>query len=197
VELAFIAALQRLPARQTATLLLRDVLGFSTAEVAAMLDTSPTSVKGVVQRARASLDRHGTASSHGSAPGPGSAEERDLARRFADAFSGDDIDGVVALLTDDAWLAMPPAPHEYHGPEAIAGFLRTSARWRGRRHLQLVPTRANTQPAFGCYLIDPDAPIAAPAGLLVLTLSNDRISTITRFLDQDLPRVFGLADAVE
>lgn len=197
VELAFIAALQRLPARQTAALLLCDVLGFSTAEVAAMLKTSPPSVKGVLQRARASLDQHSAASGHRSAPGPCSARDRDLARRFADAFSADDIDGVIALLTDDAWLAMPPAPHEYHGPEAIAGFLRTSARWRGRRQLRLLPTRANTQPAFGCYLIHPDAPTATPAGILVLTLSEDRISTITRFLDHDLTRIFRRADAVE
>ena len=196
VELAFIAALQRLPARQTAALLLCDVLGFSTAEVAAMLDTNPTAVKGVLQRARVSVDRHDSRAGHGAAPDPGSPEERDLARRFANAFTADDIDGVVALLTDDAWLAMPPAPHEYQGSEAIASFLRISAKWRGRGHLRLVPTRANTQPAFGCYVTHADGPTAYPTGILVLGLSEDRISTITRFLDDDLPRVFGLAEVL-
>jgi len=112
--------------------------------------------------------------------------------RFADAFTADDIDGVVALLTDHAWLAMPPAPHEYHGGAAIASFLRASTDWRRGRHFRLVPTRANTQPAFGCYLPDLDAPVANFAGLLVLSLGDDRIRAITRFLDGDLPHRFGL-----
>jgi len=197
VELAFIAALQRLPPRQTAAVLLCDVLGFSAAEVAAMLDTSATAVKGVLQRARASLDQHRAAAGQDTAPGPGSPQERDLAQRFARAFTADDIDGVVALLTDTAWLAMPPALHEYHGPEAIAAFLRASARWRGRRQLALVPTRANTHPAFGYYLTQPDRPTAYPTGVLVLAMSGGRISALTRFLDGDLPRLFGLADAVD
>ena len=195
VELAFITALQRLPSRQTAALLLCDVLGFGVAEVAAMLDTSPTAVKGVLQRARASLGQHGVQPDH-PAPVPGSPQERDLARRFAQAFTEDDIDGVVALLTDDAWLAMPPAPHEYLGPAAVAAFLRASASWRGRRHFRLVPCRANTQPAFGCYLPGPDQAPARATGILVLTLSGNRISGITRFLDEELPRMFGLADAL-
>lgn len=194
VELAFIAALQRLPPRQTAALLLCDVLGFSTAEVGVMLDTTTTAVKGTLQRARASLDRVRTTTAVGAAPGSGSPQERDLARRFAEAFTTDDIDGVVALLTDEAWLAMPPAAHEYHGRQAIAAFLRTSARWRAGRHLELVPTRANTHPAFGCYLTQPDRAAAHPSGILVLTMSGDRISTITRFLDAELPRMFGLAE---
>ncbi|MDQ2813128.1 MAG: RNA polymerase subunit sigma-70 [Actinomycetota bacterium] len=192
VELAFISALQRLPARQTATLLLCDVLGYAAADVAAMLDTSPTAVKGVLQRARASLARGAVAGDAAAAPARGSAQERDLARRFARAFTEDDIDGVVALLTDDVWLAMPPAPHEYHGPAAVAAFLRTSASWRGQRRFQLVPCRANTQPAFGCYLADPGRP-AGYAGLLVLTPSGNRVRAVTRFLDDRLPRAFGLA----
>ena len=195
IELAFIAALQRLPPRQTATLLLREVLGFSTAEVATMLDSTPTAVKGALQRARASLGQHGTTDRHGTAAGACSAEERDLARRFASAFAGDDIDGLVALLTDDAWLAMPPAPHEYHRPAAIATFLRASASWRGPRHFRLEPTRANSQPAFGCYLTQPDGS-AHPTGVLVLTLSGGRIRGITRFLDSRLPSVFGLAETL-
>ncbi len=113
VELAFIAALQRLPPRQTAVVVLCDVLDFSTAEAATMLSTSPTTAKGLLQRVRASLAPE--VSGPEPAPGPGSAAERALAQRFSDAFLADDIDAIVALLTDDAWLAMPPAPHEYHG----------------------------------------------------------------------------------
>lgn len=196
IELAFVAALQRLPPRQTAALLLYDVLGFTTAEVAAMLDTSPTAVKGAVQRARATLDRDCATTPSPHTRSARSAEERDLARRFADAFSRDDIDDVIALLTEDAWLTMPPAPHEYHGPQAVATFLHASAEWRGRRRFRLVPTRANTQAAFACYLSDPDGDTAHPIGILVLTISQDRIRTITRFMDDRLPRLFGLADVL-
>jgi RNA polymerase sigma-70 factor (ECF subfamily) len=179
IELAFIAALQRLPPRQAATLVLRDVLGYSGAEVAAMLETSRTAVKGALQRARAAIEQQ----RREGAPPPGSAQERALARRFADAFAADDIDGVIALLTDDAWLAMPPAPHEYQGPAAIAGFLEASAAWRRSRasRLRLVPTRANAQPAFSCFLVAANT-AEQPAGLLVLTLCGDRIGAITRFL---------------
>ena len=196
IELAFIAALQRLPPRQIAALVLCDVLGFATAEVAAMLDATPTAVKGALQRARATLECDpGIArrASRGADP----ARERDLARRFAEAFSDDDIDGVVALLSDDAWLAMPPAAHEYHGPGAVASFLHASAQWRGGRHLRLVPTRANTQPAFGCYLPDPDGRRTRATGILVLTIVDDRIHHIERFLDHRLAPLFGLADALE
>jgi RNA polymerase sigma-70 factor (ECF subfamily) len=194
VELAFVTALQQLPPRHTAALLLCDVLGFSTAEAASMLDTGSTAVKGTLQRARASLGGRRRVSGHVDAPAPGSPLERELAERFASAFTAGDVDGVVAMLTDDAWLAMPPAPHEYHGPEAIAGFLEVSAGWSRPRRLRLVPTRANNQPAFGCYLSSPDESITYPAGILVLTLADDRIRTITRFLDGELVAKFGLPD---
>lgn len=192
IELAFIAGLQTLPPRQVAVLLLRDVLGYSAGQVAATLETSPTAVKGSLQRARASLDRHLAAYGRDGMSMPGSPQERKLARRFADAFMADDIDGVLALLTDDAWLAMPPAPHEYHGLAAIAAFLQASAAWRRPRKLQLVPTRLNTQPAFGCFFTAADDAVARPAGLLVLSLREDRIRAITRFLDNDLPHRFEL-----
>lgn len=195
IELAFIGALQRLPPRQTAALILCDVLGFATAEAAAILDTTPTAVKGTLQRARAALDRE--PAPQRCAPVTGTSEERDLAARFAEAFTADDIDGLLALLTDDAWLAMPPAPHEYHGPEAVAAFLRAGAQWRGRRQHRLVPTRANAQPAFGCYLTDSHGTASQPTGIVVLTTNSARISAITRFLDPELPQLFGLTRADE
>jgi RNA polymerase sigma-70 factor (ECF subfamily) len=191
VELAFVASLQRLPPRQAAALLLRDVLGFATDEVADLLGTSPTAVKGALQRARAGLDR-ARAGRTGPAPRPGPTAEQRLARRFADAYVAGDVPGVVGLLTDDAWLSMPPAPHEYHGREAIAAFLRASFAYRGDGRVQLLPTRANTQPAFGGYLNGPGEPVATPAGLFVLTIAGDRIRAVTRFhLDGLYPR-FGL-----
>jgi RNA polymerase sigma-70 factor (ECF subfamily) len=188
VELAFVAALQRLPPRQAAVLVLCDVLCYPLGEVAPMLDTTPTAVKGLLQRARTSLGRH-RGDAHGKPLAPGSAQEHDLVRRFAEAFTTDDIDALVALLTDDAWLAMPPAPHEYHGVAAIAAFLRTSAAWRaGRRlRLRLRPTRVNGQPAFSCHLVDA---VEQPAGLIVLTLTGDRLHGMTRFLDTRLMRHF-------
>ncbi|WP_312871489.1 RNA polymerase subunit sigma-70 [Amycolatopsis acididurans] len=187
VELAFVTGLQLMPPRQAATLVLRDVLGYPVAEVADMLGTTATAVKGMLQRARAALEanRPRTVSR-------GPREEHELTRRFADAFTAGDVDTVVALLTDDAWLAMPPAPHEYHGPAAIAAFLHASTTWRGPRPLRLVPVRANTQPAFACYLAEAGQPAAHWAGMLVLGLEGDRIRAITRFLDENLPRHLGL-----
>nr|WP_203991474.1 RNA polymerase subunit sigma-70 [Virgisporangium aurantiacum] len=168
VELAFIAALQRLPPRQAATLVLRDVLGYSAAEVAGMLGTTEVAVKGTLQRARATLARP--------MEEPIKRDEQKLSRRFAEAFVDRDLDRLLALLTDDAWLAMPPAPHEYHGREAVRAFLRAS--WAATTSPEsLRPTRANGQPAFVCHLAE------RRAGVLVLTCAGDRISGITRFLD--------------
>ncbi len=188
VELAFVAALQRLPARQTAAVVLGDVLGFSRPETAAMLGTTEVQVKGLLQRARSSLAagrRAADGQGGGRAPGrpAGSGTERELAQRFAAAFSADDIPGVVALLTDDAWLAMPPAPHEYHGPAAIAAFLEASAAARAGRRFGLEPARFNRQPAFSCSL----GPSGQPdAGILVLTVRGHQVSAITRFLEPGL-----------
>ncbi|GIG65284.1 RNA polymerase subunit sigma-70 [Phytomonospora endophytica] len=181
VELAFVAAVQRLPPRQAAILLLCDVLGYSAGEAADMLATTGTAAKGLLQRAR-------------SAVGPpretlsaDSAEERELARRFAAAFSADDVDGVVALLTDDAWLSMPPAPHEYVGRAAVAGFLRARTACGHLARFELVPTRANGAPAFGCFLG------GKPAGLIVLGVSDGGIDRVAHFLVMDLPTDFGLS----
>jgi RNA polymerase sigma-70 factor (TIGR02960 family) len=182
IELAFIVALQQLPPRQRAALVLRDVLGFRTAEIAATLDTSEASVKGALQRARATLEERPPAADRERAPRPDSARERRLVGRFADAVHGGDVDEIVALLTDDALLTMPPQPLEYQGHDAIAAFLRQRERLRGAP-LRVVPTRANTQPAFGCYLPDTQTPTARAYALFVLTLKRDRVSAITWFGD--------------
>ncbi|GAA0211956.1 RNA polymerase subunit sigma-70 [Actinomadura nitritigenes] len=186
IELAFVAALQRLPPRQAAALVICDVLGYPLGEAAPMLGATPTAVKGLLQRARSSLDRQ-RRDARAEPPTPGSAEERRLTQRFAEAFSTDDVDALLALLTDDAWLAMPPAPHEYRGAAAIAAFLRASAEWRAGRRFELRPTRANGQPAFTCRLADASA---QPTSVIVLALSGDRIHRITRFLDDRLQHHF-------
>jgi RNA polymerase sigma-70 factor (ECF subfamily) len=192
VALAFVTAVQHLPARQRAVLVLRDVLGFRAAEVADMLATSEASVNSALQRARETMGRRLPGPDRERAPLPRSARERDVAARFATAFSGDDIDGVVALLTEDAWFTMPPVTLEFQGAAAIGGFLRDIRDWRGPRRYRLVPVRANGQPAFGCYLQDgPDAGFGAH-GMIVLTLEGDRISALTRFTDNGNLGRFGL-----
>ncbi len=191
IKLAFMTALQRLPLRQRAVLVLRDVLGFPTYEIADMLDSSEPSVKGALRRARATLQAQLPAGDRERAPVPDSARERELVGRFADALQSGDVDSVVALLTDDAWLTMPPEPHQYQGHGAIASFLHDRAILRDAR-LRVVPTRANTQPAFGCYLPSPRAAIAHAYGLLVLTLEGDRVSAITWFSDTSVLAHFGL-----
>src|SRR5690348_14448943 len=125
------------------------------------------------------------------APPPGSPRERQLAGRFAAAVETSDIDAVLDLLTSDAWLTMPPEPYEYQGRAAIARFLHHRASLRGAP-LRLAPTRANPQPAFGCYRPCPQAPIARPYGMIVLTLEDDRICAITWFSDSSVFPHFGL-----
>ncbi len=192
IELAFIVALQHLPPRQRAALVLRDVLGFSTAEVAEMLDSGEGSVKGALQRARATLRARLPSADRDRAPRPNSAGERQVVGRFVDALQSDDVDEIVTLLTEDAWVTMPPLPLEYQGREAIGSLLRQRAELRGR-HLRVVPTRANTQPAFGCYLPDAHAAIARPYSLIVLTLEGDAIAEMTWFVaDTALFGHFGL-----
>jgi RNA polymerase sigma-70 factor (ECF subfamily) len=191
VGLAFAAGLQHLPPRQRAALVLREVLGFRTSEVADMLETSQASVKGALQRARATLDRRLEAGGREGAPLPGSVRERELIGRFAAAVEQGDTAGVISLLTDEAWLTMPPQPYEYQGGPAIATFLAERADRRGGS-LRLVPTRANGQPAFGCYLPDPHASIARAYGMMVLTLSEHRVAAITWFGERGLFASFGL-----
>jgi RNA polymerase sigma-70 factor (TIGR02960 family) len=190
ISLAFVTALQLLPPRQRAVLILRDVLGFRAAEVAGMLDTTQESVTSALKRARATLARQPAPSAdHQAPPPPGSAHEQELAARLTRAFESSDVQGVVCLLTHDAWVRMPPLPMEYQGREAAARFYAWA--FDDGRRFRLIPTRANGQPAFGLYLRDPHAAIAHANGLLVLTLAGPQISAITRFEPGVLPQ-FGL-----
>jgi RNA polymerase sigma-70 factor, ECF subfamily len=191
IALAFVAGLQHLPPQQRAVLVLRDVLGFRAGEVADMLETSEPSVNSLLRRARAAFESRLPATGRERAPLPNSKRERDIVGRFADAVEAGDVDGMVALLTDDAWVTMPPEPYEYQGPSAIRALLLDMEVRRGVP-LRLVPTRANTQPAFGCYLPSPHTDIARPYGLFVLTLQGDQISAITRFTDSSVFPHFGL-----
>jgi RNA polymerase sigma-70 factor (TIGR02960 family) len=188
VSLAFLAALQKLPPRQRAVLVLRDVLGFRAGEVADLLDVSEDAVTSALARARRGLERP---TDWRSAPLPGSPQERRIVDEFSRAFEADDVDAVVAMLTDDAWLTMPPLPFEYQGVVDIWHFLTTIAFNPGTQHT-LVPTRANGQPAFGLYLREPGAAVRHGRGLLVLTLREKRISALTRFVDNSVLPAFGL-----
>jgi RNA polymerase sigma-70 factor (TIGR02960 family) len=180
VALAFVSGLQHLAPRQRAVLVLRDVLGFHASEVADMLGGSEASVNSALQRARSALDAR--------APGPadardrmsvgGSSAERELIGRFAEAFQNDDIEGVVALLTDDAVISMPPEPEWHQGPQAVAEFLLERAR-RRVGGIRLVATGANGQPAFAYYMEDEDGFYCS--GLFVIGVRGDRIASVTRF----------------
>jgi RNA polymerase sigma-70 factor (ECF subfamily) len=195
IALAFVAGLQHLPPQQRAVLVLRDVLGFRASEVADTLDTSHDAVNSLLQRARVALDSRLPAAPRERAPLPNSRREREVVGKFADAVETGDVDAVVALLTDDAWLTMPPHPYEYQGAAAIGRFLRDRGARRGVP-LRLVPTRANGQPAFGCYFRCPHTDIARPYGLLVLTLTGTNITEITFFADNSLFPQFGLPRTV-
>lgn len=192
VGLAFVTALQRLSARQRAVLVLRDVLGFRAGEVAEMLGLTQATVTSALQRARAGLEAR-IPDSRERAPMPGSIAERDVAGRFADAFERGDVDDVIALLVEDAWVTMPPEPFEYQGHAAIAAFLQhTGFTATDGRETRLVPTRANNQPAFAHYIREREATVARASGLLVLTLQGDGIAAITRFGNSALVAAFDL-----
>jgi RNA polymerase sigma-70 factor (TIGR02960 family) len=192
IALAFVTALQRLPPRQRAVLVLRDVLGYRAAEVASMLDTTEVSVNSALQRARATLDATAPPR-RDRAPLPNSTYERELVGRFADAFEAGSIEEIVALLSDDAWVTMPPEPFEYQGPAAVTEFFVQAFEARPRdRTDRLVPTRANGQPAFGHYIGDAHTPIVRGVGVIVVTVDGDRISHLIRFGGSHLLSRFGL-----
>lgn len=186
VSLAFVTALQTLPPRQVAVLILRDVLDFHAAEVAEMLDSSVESVKSALKRARAAL------ATRKAAPPPGSAVEERVVAQFVAAWQSADVDALVGLLTDDVFMSMPPMPFEYEGVDAVARFCR--AIFGAGRRFDLVPTRANGQPAFGAYVRGPDG-VGHGTGLYVLTLDGDRICALTRFENGVLAR-FGLPRSI-
>jgi RNA polymerase sigma-70 factor (ECF subfamily) len=189
ISLAFVTALQVLPARQRAVLILREVLGYHAKEVADMLDSTVESVNSALKRARAGL-RHRLSPRGEREPPPAldSRPERGLLAQFVRAWESGDVDALVALLTADVSVSMPPIPLEYHGRDVVAGFCASLLR---RRSHDLVPTRANGQPAFGAYLRAPTGGIRHGTGLFVLTLTGDRICAMTRF-DSSVLRWFGL-----
>ena len=189
LSLAFVTALQVLPPRQVAVLILRDVLGFPVNEVADMLDSTVDSVNSALKRARAGLQRRlATGADREPPPAAGSAVEDAVVAKFVSAYESADLDALVALLTDDVFMSMPPMPFEYEGPEAVARFCGTI--FGSGRRFDLVPTRANGQPAFGAYLSAPNG-IRHGTGLFVLALAGDRICAMTRFDSSVLPH-FGL-----
>jgi RNA polymerase sigma-70 factor (TIGR02960 family) len=188
ISLAFVTALQLLPPLQRAALILRDVLDFSAREVAGILDTTEQSVSSALKRARATLAREMPTADQ--PPAPDSPAEQQVLALLVRAFEDGNIDAVVALMSDDVWVRMPPLPLEYQGRELAGRFFATVAFRQGRRY-RLVPTRANGQPAFGVYLHDPLTDLAHANGLFVITLADELVSALTRFDSAVFPR-FGL-----
>ena len=194
ISLAFITALQLLPPRQRAALVLRDVLGYHAAEVARMLDTTQEAVSSALKRARATVDNHladsGSTGNRKPASQPGTAPEHRLVARLTDAMERADLDALMELLVTDVRLSMPPAMLEYRGIESAQRFF-AAVTFRPGRTYRLVPTRANGQPAFGLYLADPHAGVYRAYSLLVITTAGDHITAITGFTTDVMPR-FGL-----
>ena len=192
VELAFIAALQHLPARQRAVLILSDVLGFSGAEVAEALETTPASVYSALQRAHKAVDeRLPERTQQATLRVLGDAALRDVVSAYVDAWERGDVDAVVSMLTEDALIAMPPMATWYRGRDAVAWFLRgwplaAGSRWR------LLPVGANGQLAFGHYIWNEATGGYLPHGINVLTLRGTQVSEITAFLTPDAFGRFGL-----
>ena len=193
VSLAFVTALQALPPRQVAALILRDVLGFHASEVAGMLDSTVESVNSALKRARATLQRQQPSpSGRQTPPASGSPAEDAIVAKFVRAWESADLDALVALLTDDVFISMPPMPFEYEGLDLVARFC--GSLFGAGRRFDLVPTRANGQPAFGAYLRARNG-ISHGMGLYVLTLTGDRICAMTRFEKTVLPW-FGLPRSI-
>ena len=191
ISLAFVTALQLLPPRQRAVLILRDVLGFSAAETAGLLAATVDSVTSALKRARAAVqDRAGSAGQHEPPPAPDSPAERALVGRLTTAYQSGDVSQLVALLTDDVRVSMPPVPLEYRGLEAARRF-HAAVVFREGRTYDLVTTRANGQLAFAAYVHDPAGGVRPAMGLLVMTVAGEHVTEITRFDDAVLAS-FGL-----
>jgi RNA polymerase sigma-70 factor (ECF subfamily) len=192
VELAFIAALQHLPARQRAVLILRDVLGFSAREAAEALESTPVSVDSALQRAHKTVDaKLPERSQQATLRTLGDEALRGIVDRFVAAWEQADVNAVVALLAEDAALTMPPVPTWFRGREAIAAFLARLP-FSGRYRWRLVPTRANGQPAFGSYKWDAERKRFVAREILVLTLAGARIAEIIAFRSTEPFERFGL-----
>jgi RNA polymerase sigma-70 factor (ECF subfamily) len=194
VELAFVAAMQHLPANQRVALLMFDVLGFSTQEIAAAMNTTSASVRSALQRARQLVkERLPERSQQATLAALGDEGQRRLIGRYTTALRQHDVDGVLALLTEDATWSMPPMPDWFRGHAAIAGFLSEapfSLQWRHR------PARANGQLAVGCFAWDDAAGAFLAYALDVLQLRGDRIASIVSFIDAERFPAFGLARAI-
>ncbi len=188
ISLAFVTALQLLPPRQVAVLILRDVLGFRASEVAAMLEVTLESANSALKRARASMQRRQQAAGHQPSPAASSPAEDAIVARFARAWESADLDALVALLTGDVFVAMPPEPFGYEGRDAVARYW--ARQFGAGRRFDLVPTRANGQPAFAAYLRGP-AGVRHATGFYVLTLAGGQVCAMTRFEASVLPW-FGL-----
>jgi RNA polymerase sigma-70 factor, ECF subfamily len=197
VELAFVAALQHLPARQRAVLILREVLGFSGSEVAEALDSTPASVYSALQRAHKTVDeRLPERSQQDTLRSLGDERVRRIVADYVDAWERSDVDAVVAMLAEDAIMAMPPAASWYRGRDAVATFLRArplAEEWRWR----LLPTRANGQLAFGHYILDVAKRRFVPHGINVVTMRGASIDEIIAFLTPEAFEYFGLPEEVE
>ena len=189
ISLAFVTAVQLLPPNQRAVLLLRDVLGYRASETAELLGLTEDAVTSALKRARATMDA-ARARRARRRPHPAAPEERELLDRFVAAFTELDVDALVALMTDDAWVRMPPLPFEYRGTEAVRRFF-TAIHPHWREIDRLVPVRANGQPAWGEYRRDPVTGVLHLTGIFVIGLAGDRISEFTRF-ETTLAPYFGL-----
>jgi RNA polymerase sigma-70 factor (TIGR02960 family) len=189
ISLAFVSALQFLPPRQRVVLVLRDVLGFRSKEVAAMLETTEESVSSALKHARTNLHKRLPAPAEPPPP-PDSAVERDLVERLTRAYEVGDVDAVVAMLSEDVVLTAPLAQGSYEG-RAIADRVLRSVVFRDGLTYRLIATRANGQPAFGLYARDRLTDVAHANGMMVLTLTGSRVSAMTRFDNSVLP-LFGL-----
>jgi RNA polymerase sigma-70 factor, ECF subfamily len=192
MRLALIAALQYLPARQRAVLILRDVLQWRAAEVAELLGMTTVAVNGMLQRARARLSE--VAPAEDDIHEPASADDRALADRYAAAFENADIAALTELLRADAVFEMPPLPTWFAGREAIRTFLQAQV-LRGPGYFRMLPTTANGQPAFAIYLREGDGVYRAH-GIMVLTIATSRVTRVTTFIDPGLLATFGLPPAL-
>lgn len=193
VELAFLAAIQVLPPRQRAVLILCDVLGWTAREVASLLESSSASVNSALQRARATLTRRWAEGhlSRDTTEVPGEVEQS-LLRRYVEAWEAVDIEGLVSVLREDAVMTMPPAPAVFESGRAIADFFATVPADGRLDQIPLIPTRANRRPALAAYLLDADAGAYRPYGLMVFRIERDGIAEITGFGDPALFPYFGL-----